>query len=104
MKTVTVTAPVWVFESACYGPKELAALDPERLLNATIIHSVGASAWICIGEADVTFRLKDEHSMIEAAAEALRQKITRTQAEATAKVTNLTEKLNQLLAIEFKED
>lgn len=98
-RLITGKTTAWL--SSFQGPQDLISNDPDKLIARLYFasHDMSTSGWSKVGVATVTLEIPDEKTLIDNKAESIKAEIKKVKAAAQNAITQLTEKLNQLLAI-----
>lgn len=104
MRTVTGTLKVYLSDLSTLTPADLVTGSADKLLKRLNYYDHPVAGWTQVGEATISVTLMDENEIIGNAVVALKQEIQKTQADAEVKCNHLREKINNLLAIEFKPE
>lgn len=100
-KTRTVTGKTTAWLAPHHGPQDLICKDPDDLIGKLYFSSSDMTTlgWSKIGVATVTVEIPDEKTLIDNKAESIKAEIKQVKADAQNAITQLTDKLNKLLAL-----
>lgn len=97
MRTLTYETGAWVHRDRL----SLAMGDsPDSITFTPFDHDMSKMGYVCVGEMTVTVRVEDDNTLRAAVADTLRAEIDKVRGEAQNRITELTRKLNEVLAIE----
>lgn len=98
---MSVETVLWITNPEYQSPASLHEMSEEQLGRAVFVSKtdMSDSGWVKVGTATMEMKLFSRDEMVGGAIEAIKQQIQNTKAEAEAKVTMLTGKLNDLLMI-----
>lgn len=97
----TITGTIKAQLGSSWGPQDLHRGTQAEILSriSFLVSDMSEYGYSVVGSAEVVVTLMQEGEMIDAKVEALRAEASKVQAEATAKVTGIQRKIQQLLAI-----
>lgn len=80
--------------------------EAEQVLNRLCFysHNCAPNTWVHVGTAEITLTLNKPDDLIASKVESLKADLQKTQADAEVRCNQLREKINNLLAIEFKPE
>ena len=96
---ITTTVGAWINPHSHITPEQLRTPKGVAGLEFTP-HDMSTHGWTRVGDATITVDLVDERQLVDNKIAALRKEAISIRADATAKVTRIEGKINQLLAIE----
>ena len=101
MKTITATVNASVFGGYA-TPDELMSKDPREAIGRICMTAVVPDEWVKIGTATVTVTFDDNNTITGNMIETLKAKKAKTLADAHAEANAIEQKIQSLLAIEYR--
>ena len=101
MSAAVITGKVGVFVfGTSTGPQDLIGAPAEQVFRQVFLGSLRGDEWTKVGEAEVSITLFDEKTMVAEQVAVLEKAIQRERADSHNRITDMTAKLQSLLAIE----
>lgn len=105
MRTVKATIPAYIVSQFTTLDQLFKKSDREAI-NELEFYDNGAGtfppSWILAGTAEIVVTLREETELIHGKIDSLRAELKQTQADAEVKCNEIREKINNLLALEYK--
>lgn len=100
MRTITGHTKAWLTE---YGNPEALTKENVNAVNCVAYanHDMSTAGWTYVGEATITFECVDDDTLIQNKVAALRGELQTLRANTEIKSSELEQKIQKLLAIEF---
>lgn len=97
MRTLTFEAGAWTYRNDL---TDAIGEKPRATLFLPFVTNMSDMGYVRVGTMSVTVRLDDDDTLRNSAAETIRAEIKEVQAKAQNAITELTRKLNEVLALE----
>lgn len=101
MRTITATVNASVFGGYA-TPEELISQDPEQSISRINLQADVPDGWVKVGTATVTVTFDDDNTITGNLIDLLRAKKSKTLADAQVEANAIEQKIQSLLAIEYK--